>query len=303
MQNFEPQSIPRIHESADAPFNFRQNIVFFLAACEMLGVPKNKLFRVNDLWDNVSMVSVVDCLVAFAHTCHAKWPEKAGPFDVASEEESQALADTLSEEKRFEILRQIKLCSSSSSLSLQKRRATIGYRLSLKNVATEVSGFLSCVSSNKTDEMRLLQGITRCQAVFRAVRERQNFQNRLRDSAYRERVSFEILSSEHSFVDALAMCVELFLRPLEALAAAGKPILTEEKIAIIFSGIETILASNRRLLSELEKRLEKWHPNLCVGDVFMLIDQEFLGVYTNYIQNYSEAVRVFKREQRKKPFK
>ncbi len=302
MQNFEPQSIPRIHESADASFNFRQNIVFFLAACEMLGVPKNKLFRVNDLWDNLSMVSVVDCLVAFAHTCHAKWPEKAGQFEAVSEAEGEQMMVTISEEKRVDILRQIKMCSSSS-LSLQKRRATVGYRLSLKNVSQEVSTLLSRVSTNKSDEARLLQGVCRCQAVFRAVRERQSFQNRLRDSAYRERVSFEILSSEHSYVDALAVCVELFLRPLETLAASGRPIVSEEKIGVIFSSIETILSSNRRLLAALEKRLEKWHPNLCVGDVFMLIDQEFLDVYTNYIQNYSEAVRVLKREQRKKPFK
>jgi hypothetical protein len=275
--------------------------VFFLAACEMVGVPKNKLFRVNDLWDNISMVSVVDCLVALAHTCQGKWPEKTGVFELPPESEDEQLLASLTDVQCADLVRQIKLCSSS--LSVQKRRMTLGYRLSLKNVAGEVNGFLNRVSTNKNEETKLLQGVCRCQAVFRAVRERQSFQNRLRDSAYRERVSFEILSSENSYVEALAVCVEVYMRPLEAAAAVGKHIVSEEKITVMFSSVETILATNRRLLLELSKRLEKWHPNLCLGDVFMLIDQEFLGVYTNYIQNYSEAVRVLKREQRKKPFK
>lgn len=52
VQTFEPQSIPRILEAESQHFNYRQNIVFFLAACEMIGVPRQKLFRVNDLWNN-----------------------------------------------------------------------------------------------------------------------------------------------------------------------------------------------------------------------------------------------------------
>ncbi len=207
------------------------------------------------------------------------------------------------------------------------RRMTVGYRLSLRNVASEVASLLG--SSDPAAEAVLRRGVTRAQAVFRGLRDRQIFCNRLRDSAYRERVAFEILSTEQTYVDSLAICVDVYLRPLEvglvvclfvsnwlfvfhffllllmreqAAAAAGRHVVSEERIAVMFRGLETILASNRLLLASLGRRLERWHPNTCVGDVFGLIES-FLPHYTEYIQNYTEAVRTLKREQRKKPFK
>ncbi len=40
--------------------------------------------------------------------------------------------------------------------------------------------------------------------MFRGARERTQYQTRLRDSAYRERVVFEILTTEQTYVDSLA---------------------------------------------------------------------------------------------------
>ncbi len=299
MQNFEPESIPRIHESASQSFNYRQNIVFFLAACEMVGVPKNKLFRVGDLWENASMVNVVDTLVALAHTCEAKWPGRVAPFVLPSRDEDAKLLASVTPEERVDILKQIKM---SSTVSVQMKRMTTGYRLSLRDVTTDVKSRIGQLAGDGGKETLLQRGVTRCQAVFRGLRERQNFQHRLRDSAYRERVAYEILSTEQTYVDSLAICVDVYLRPLEAAAAAGRHVITEDRIAVIFKGLETILAANRKLLASLAKRLEKWHPNMCVGDVFGFIDG-MLPFYTEYIQNYTEAVRMLKREQRKKLFK
>ncbi len=90
---------------------------------------------------------------------------------------------------------------------------TVGYRLSLRNVASEVASLLG--SSDPATEAVLRRGVTRAQAVFRGLRDRQIFCNRLRDSAYRERVAFEILSTEQTYVDSLAICVDVYLRPLE----------------------------------------------------------------------------------------
>jgi hypothetical protein len=49
--------------------------------------------------------------------------------------------------------------------------------------------------------------------------------------------------------------------------------------------------------------LENWHPNLCVGDVFKMIDEGFLDDYTTYVQNYTEAHMLLKKEAKKKLFK
>jgi hypothetical protein len=300
MQNFAPQSIPRIHESASQMFNYRQNIVFFLAACEMVGVPRHKLFRVSDLWENASMVNVVDCLTALAHTCAVKWPDRVAPFELP--EANDSLLQSIGNAERIELLKQIRL-SSVGAMQLT-RRMTAGYRLSLRNVASEVTSWIEASVAKDSAKSQLLKaGVTRAQAVFRGMRDRQIFCNRLRDSAYRERVAFEILSTEQTYVDSLAICVDVYLRPLEAAANSGnRLLLSEDKIQILFRGLETILHSNRQLLASLSRRLERWHPNTCVGDVFGLIES-FIPHYTEYIQNYTEAVVTLKREQRKKHFK
>lgn len=61
----------------------------------------------------------------------------------------------------------------------------------------------------------MLRGVKRLQAVYRATRERQVYQNKLRDSAYRERVVFEVLHSEQTYVESLEVCIELYLKPLQ----------------------------------------------------------------------------------------
>ena len=299
MQNFEPQSIPRIHESASQMFNFRQNIVFFLAACELIGVPKSKLFRVNDLWDKTSMVAVVDCLVSLAHQTHIKWPEKAPGFVMPPEEKNEELLENCEANERLELLKQIKM-TSVGSVSMVKKRQTLGYRMSLRDASGEIKSLIG--SAVDADRQVLTRGISRFQALFRGFSERQMFQNRLRDSAYRERVTYEILSTEQAYVDSLETCIEVYLRPLEIAATLAKPILSDDKIQIMFKGLETILAANRTLLAKLKMRLGSWHPNVCVGDVFGLID-DFLNDYTEYIQNYSESHILLKREAKKKAFK
>lgn len=294
MQTFEQESIPRIHESASENFRFRENIAFFLAACEMIGVPKAKLFHVNDLWENTSMVNVVDCLFALAQTVASKWPNKYPDIHV-SHDNDEALLASLTEEERLEVWRQAK--SKANVATQRERRKTVGYRLSMLDVAGEVEQMLKSVDPES--DVVFSKGITRCQAVFRGIRERVNYQNRLRDSAYRERVVFEILSTEQTYVESLRDCLDVYLRPLEAAVASGKPIITEDKVEVIFKGLATIADSNTTFLNALRTRLQKWHPNLCVGDVIVSIEA-FLDKYTEYIQNYTEAVRLFKREQRKR---
>ena len=109
---------------------------------------------------------------------------------------------------------------------------------------------------------------------------------------------FEILSSEEAYVDSLQVCIDLYLKPMQNAVAAQKPILQEGKLKIIFMGLESIVSVNTNFLEPLKQRLKQWHPNLCVGDIFQKIES-FLEQYTQYIKNYTESVRLLKREQRK----
>ena len=57
----------------------------------MIGVPKSKLFRVNDLWDNVSIVNVVNCLVALSSTASSRWPDRTPTFEMPSDDKNDEL--------------------------------------------------------------------------------------------------------------------------------------------------------------------------------------------------------------------
>lgn len=92
------------------------------------------------------------------------------------------------------------------------RRLTPGYRLSFMDSTEEVASVLSEADAQVAVE----KGVLRLQAVFRGARERAQYQTRLRDTAYRERVVFEILTTEQSYVESLQCCVDVYLRPLEA---------------------------------------------------------------------------------------
>jgi len=61
MQELDPKSIPRIQENTNHAWKLRENISFFLAACEDLKIPRYKLFKVPDLFGEVgrSTISVI----------------------------------------------------------------------------------------------------------------------------------------------------------------------------------------------------------------------------------------------------
>jgi hypothetical protein len=73
MSQLDPRLIPIIYSAAPSPFQQRENIDLFLAACEEYGMPRHGLFSTNDLFFGTSMASVVDSLcslAALAHTTH-----------------------------------------------------------------------------------------------------------------------------------------------------------------------------------------------------------------------------------------
>jgi hypothetical protein len=86
----------------------------------------------------------------------------------------------------------------------------------------------------------------------------------------RTKVALEIESTEVSFVESLETLVKLYLQPLQAAAASGDPILSNEEINTLFSNIGTIAGLNRKFLIDLSGRLKNWdNETTQIGDVFL----------------------------------
>jgi hypothetical protein len=56
-----------LQEATTAEFRLKENISFFLEACQELGMPKYELFKVNELWGpTINPVRVVECIFSLA---------------------------------------------------------------------------------------------------------------------------------------------------------------------------------------------------------------------------------------------
>lgn len=59
-------SIPKIHTNTTLQFKIRENIMFFLQACEDIGIPRYKIFAIPDMIENKNFFKVLECLEELA---------------------------------------------------------------------------------------------------------------------------------------------------------------------------------------------------------------------------------------------
>jgi len=128
---------------------------------------------------------------------------------------------------------------------------------------------------NKSDET--LYAAILIQSRLRGIRARRQF----RDHKYRYQVAREIMTTERSYVASLRVLTDCFIEPLRRLGY-----LTEEEIEIVFGNTEQLLKSNSLLSEALEDRLEAWHVNQGVGDIFVQF-LDSLKPHVNYIEHFA----------------
>jgi len=107
----------------------------------------------------------------------------------------------------------------------------------------------------------------------------------------RRQVASEILSSEKTYVDNLEILKQCFMEPLRKAASTGKPILSSDKIGLIFSNLDFIKSINGELLTRLDERIANWYPEQQVGDVFVDLADALRYSYAQYINNYDQALK------------
>ena len=118
----------------------------------------------------------------------------------------------------------------------------------------------------------------------------------------RHRVAQEILETEENYGTSLSILVEKYLVPLRRVVDTPKEILTKLQIRTLFYQLEVIRGINTLLLSQLQPRLESWHPLQLIGDIFQNYS-EMLRSYSLYINNYSQALLLLEESEQNKNFK
>ncbi len=105
----------------------------------------------------------------------------------------------------------------------------------------------------------------------------------------RARVAKELLETEQTYVSSLEMMIRLYMKPLLASARTPEAIMPRAKVQAIFSVVEVMTNLNKVLLEDLKKRLEAWHVEQVLGDIFLAMG-DYLKVATQFVNNYETAV-------------
>lgn len=298
---FSPHSAPQLEEEPQDAGAIRANVFAFLAECEKIGVRADRLFDVNDLVEGRSLYNVVETLYALAEAVEKKWPGKFPSLDAVEMPAPEIVASYYSQDEHEDVARQMTHHLRAAAVKNGEFRERRGWRLSTADKTRELSVLFS--QANEGEKI-VEKGCLRLRAVFLRNRQMMWYQTRLRESAYRERVVYELLSTEQTYVDSLLACGEAYQSPLERAVQAGRPLVKPKKVEVLFRGMAQIVEVNSKFLVQLEGLVRKWGPNQCLAHVFSALDESFEHHYSAYITNYTEALIVLKREQRKqKAFK
>lgn len=107
---------------------------------------------------------------------------------------------------------------------------------------------------------------------------------------YRHLKVKEMVDTEESYLKALDLGWNYFLYPLQTLVKVGDSIITQEEIDLIFTSLADIRKNNKEVLSMLKARLNSWHVNQLIGDVFNdILSKGLLQPHVTFAQAYSKS--------------
>jgi len=105
----------------------------------------------------------------------------------------------------------------------------------------------------------------------------------------RREVVQEIVSTEHSYVAGLQVCMEVFMRPLEQAVEQGRPIIKEQDIRTIFSVVKLLHQIHMPFAAELKQLLDKYNDKKPFAHVF-INHYGLFKVYRDYVNNYNQSL-------------
>jgi len=278
LREIDPSSIPTIHPPTATAFQLRENIEFFLKGCKELGLTHFDRFSVSDLWYAGETVKIVFALKAMASMAHKK--HKFNPLPEAKPVNLSDFSDEALASYREQLSKQatpLRRGGAKPSSAIIRRQ--LAYRAGRNVNLEDYEG-----------------GIIKFQALVRGYLQRKKYLKHHSGQGTRDKIAEEILSTERKYVNAMGVCIRVFLEPLET----QKKLITQDEIRFIFSDIRPIHFFNTKLAEDLAERLGNWSPTQCIGDIFLKL-MEFMKVYKLYVQNYSRSLTLLDKLQRKNP--
>ncbi|TNN63880.1 Epithelial cell-transforming sequence 2 oncogene-like [Liparis tanakae] len=100
----------------------------------------------------------------------------------------------------------------------------------------------------------------------------------------------ELHHSECLYLGRLGAVLKVYQEPLTAALNSNRAILSYADIHLVLSPVTQLLELNRGFQADLHGRLQRWGAEQCVGDVLVELCSK-LRVYTNYLNNYTTALR------------
>ncbi|PRP81712.1 hypothetical protein PROFUN_10812 [Planoprotostelium fungivorum] len=147
------------------------------------------------------------------------------------------------------------------------------------------------------------ENILKMQAIVRRWLAKRKYLDIMRKYAHRSKVAFEILSTEKKYVENLSILKErqCFFDPLRESLVTSRPILSHDKIGIIFSNFHLIRSINEELCKKLADRIQNWGPHQRIGDIFVNVAPSLQFSYSHYVNSYDQALKTVSLSQEKDP--
>ncbi|XP_023325596.1 rho guanine nucleotide exchange factor 10 [Eurytemora carolleeae] len=108
-----------------------------------------------------------------------------------------------------------------------------------------------------------------------------------------------LIQSENNYLESLQRLLEDYKKPLEE---SSPPILSENKVSTIFYRVNEILNCHSIFRIALSEAVRKWDQEEKIGDAFVASFSKsvVLEVYSDFINNFTEAMEVAKTESKRK---
>merc|ERR1719346_198150 len=108
-----------------------------------------------------------------------------------------------------------------------------------------------------------------------------------------------LVQSENNYLDSLSRLVNDYKKPLEA---SNPPILPESKVETMFYRVPEIQQIHSQFRIALTEAVKNWDEDEKIGDVFVASFSKsvVLEVYSDFINNFSEAMELAKCESKRK---
>jgi len=119
------------------------------------------------------------------------------------------------------------------------------------------------------------------------------------DQTKRRFIINSLVQSENNYLDSLNRLVNDYKKPLEE---SNPPILTDSKVATMFYRVPEILQCHSQFRIALTEAVKNWDEDEKIGDVFVASFSKsvVLEVYSDFINNFTEAMDLAKCESKRK---